>query len=86
MLLLVHKLAVWTKYLIFISVCMLTAGLEGEPTEEELKEVETQKLVGTPLGRLGKLSEVADLVVYLCSNEASYVSGTTVSIDGGKLR
>ena len=62
---------------------MLAAGLEGEPTEEELKEVEVQKLSGTPLGRLGKLSEVADLVVYLCSDEASYVSGTTVSIDGG---
>ena len=45
-----------------------------------------QKLAGTPLGRLGKLSEVADLVVYLCSNEASYVSGTIVSIDGGKRR
>ena len=65
---------------------MLAAGLEGEPTEEELKEVEVQKLSGSPLGRLGKLSEVADLVVYLCSDEASYVSGTTVSIDGGKIR
>ena len=41
-------------------------------------------LSGTPLGRLGKLSEVADLVVYLCSDEASYVSGTTVSVDGGR--
>ena len=48
--------------------------------------MEVQKPSGTPLGRLGKLSEVADLVVYLCSDEASYVSGTTVSIDGGKIR
>ena len=63
---------------------MLAAGLEGEPTEEELKEMEEQMLSGTPLGRLGKLSEVADLVVYLCSDEASYVSGTIVSIDGGR--
>ena len=63
---------------------MLAAGLEGEPTEEELKEMEVQMLSGTPLGRLGKLSEVADLVVYLCSDEASYVSGTTVSINGGR--
>ena len=70
----------------YLTFSMLAAGLEGEPTEKELKEVEVQKLLGTPLGRLGKLSEVADLVVYLCSDEASYVSGTTVSIDGGKLR
>ena len=69
----------------YLTFSMLAAGLEGEPTEEELKEVEVQKLSGTPLGRLGKLSEVAD-VVYLCSDEASYVSGTIVSIDGGKLR
>ena len=47
---------------------MLAAGLEGQPTEKELKEVEVQMLSGTPLGRLGKLSEVADLVVYLCSD------------------
>ena len=78
-----HLLIINTDNLTF---SVLASGLEGEPTEEELKEVEVQKLSGTPLGRLGKLSEVADLVVYLCSDEASYVSGTTVSIDGGKLR
>ena len=39
-----------------------------------------------PLGRSGKLSEVADLVVYLASDRASYLHGTTVNISGGKSR
>ena len=39
-----------------------------------------------PLGRSGKLSEVADLVVYLASDRASYLHGTTVNLSGGKSR
>lgn len=36
-----------------------------------------------PLGRFGKASEVAKLIVYLASEDASFVTGTAVSIDGG---
>ena len=39
-----------------------------------------------PLGRSGRLSEVADLVVYLASDRASYLHGTTVNLSGGKSR
>ena len=39
-----------------------------------------------PLGRSGKLSEGSDLVVYLASERASYLHGTTVNISGGKSR
>lgn len=39
-----------------------------------------------PLGRSGKLSEVADLCVYLASQRASYVHGVTVNVAGGKTR
>lgn len=39
-----------------------------------------------PLARAGKLSEVSDLVLYLSSNRASYVTGTTYNISGGKSR
>jgi 3-oxoacyl-[acyl-carrier protein] reductase len=37
----------------------------------------------TPLGRLAKPEEVAKLVAYLASDDASYVNGATVLIDGG---
>lgn len=40
----------------------------------------------TPLGRSGKLSEVADMCVYLASERASYVHGITVNVAGGKTR
>lgn len=40
----------------------------------------------TPLGRSGKLSEVADLVCYLGSEKASYIHGVTYNVAGGKTR
>jgi NAD(P)-dependent dehydrogenase (short-subunit alcohol dehydrogenase family) len=36
-----------------------------------------------PVGRLGKPDEIAHLVLYLCSAEAAFVTGSIVSIDGG---
>ena len=40
----------------------------------------------TPMGRSGKLSEVADLVNYFVSNRASYITGVTTNVAGGKSR
>ncbi|GCF94267.1 sorbitol-6-phosphate 2-dehydrogenase [Enterococcus florum] len=39
-----------------------------------------------PLGRDGKLSEVADLVAYFISERSSYIAGITVNVAGGKTR
>lgn len=36
-----------------------------------------------PFGRPAEVREVADVVVFLCSDRASYVSGTIISVDGG---
>lgn len=38
---------------------------------------------GIPLGRVGESEEAGDVIVFLCSSAASYVSGTAVNIDGG---
>ena len=40
----------------------------------------------TPLGRSGKLTEVADTVVFLASDRASYIHGVTYNVAGGKTR
>ena len=37
-----------------------------------------------PLHRLGKPQEVADLLLFLCANSASYISGSEIHIDGGQ--
>ena len=41
------------------------------------------ELSGLPFGRPGTAAEVADLVAFLASKRASYISGTVVTIDGG---
>jgi 3-oxoacyl-[acyl-carrier protein] reductase len=48
------------------------------PTEEDLATI--------PLGRLGRPSEIGDLVAFLCSERGSYVSGATIPVDGGLIR
>lgn len=40
----------------------------------------------TPLGRAGKLSEVANTVAFLASDRASYIHGVTLNVAGGKTR
>ena len=37
-----------------------------------------------PVGRLGKPEEVAGLIIYLCSNEAAFVNGANIAINGGQ--
>ena len=39
-----------------------------------------------PLGRDGKLNEVADLVAYFISKRSSYIDGVTINVAGGKTR
>lgn len=39
-----------------------------------------------PIGRMGKPEEVANLAVYLCSDEASFITGTDFPIDGGYIK
>ena len=49
------------------------------------QEVRAKVAAMTPLGREGKAEEVAKLVAYLGSDEASFVNGTNVDINGGIL-
>jgi len=49
------------------------------------KEVLDSKIVPQiPVGRLGKPEEVAGLVAYLCSDEAAFVTGANIAINGGQ--
>jgi NAD(P)-dependent dehydrogenase (short-subunit alcohol dehydrogenase family) len=42
-------------------------------------------LLRTPLGRIAEAEEIAGVAVFLASDEASYVTGTTIYADGGRL-
>jgi NAD(P)-dependent dehydrogenase (short-subunit alcohol dehydrogenase family) len=49
------------------------------------KEVLAQFAEGEPIGRLGTPEEVAAAVIWLCSDGASFVTGTILAVDGGRL-
>jgi NAD(P)-dependent dehydrogenase (short-subunit alcohol dehydrogenase family) len=52
---------------------------------EEGQGEELDKMLKTlvPMGRMGKAEEIADAVLWLCSSAASYVTGQSISVDGG---
>jgi 3-oxoacyl-[acyl-carrier protein] reductase len=58
------------------------AELAGKP----LEEVEKAAGAEVPAGRLGRPDEYGDLVAFLCSDRAAYITGAVVPIDGGLLR
>jgi len=58
-----------------------TEMIQGEiPTDPELKKNFFKTI---PAGRLGKPSEIADLVGFLVSDQAGYITGQTIGINGG---
>jgi NAD(P)-dependent dehydrogenase (short-subunit alcohol dehydrogenase family) len=52
---------------------------EGRNADDYYKEVSKD----IPLGRVGEAEEVADVITFLVSDAASYVTGTSVNLDGG---
>ena len=47
------------------------------------EEVTSSILAGTPLGRLGEPKDVAGAIRFLCSDEAAFITGVVLSVDGG---
>jgi len=59
-----------------------SAELAGHGRDETLASVGA----GRPIGRLAEVSEIADAIVFLCSERASYVAGAAWSVDGGTVQ
>lgn len=64
-----------------ITVNAVAPGFIETDMTQDLPEDELKKLV--PVGRFGKPVEVAAVVDFLCSDEAAYVTGEVISVNGG---
>lgn len=84
-----------TSYLVRDGItfnCVAPGGIyiEGTGFEDEKRQdpIAFERMVDQqyPLGRLGTPEEVASVVVFLCSDQASLVNGANITVDGGQSR
>ena len=63
----------------------LTSSVESEAQEsgKSFDDLMRDTITGIPMGRLGKPEEVGDLVAFLASDRASFLTGSSVVLDGG---
>jgi 3-oxoacyl-[acyl-carrier protein] reductase len=62
---------------------MLRQAGGPDATEDDQQRIRAGMAERTPLGRIGAPAEVAALVVWLLSEEASYLTGALYGVDGG---
>lgn len=69
-----------------ITVNAVAPGFIQTDMTDALPEEQKQALLATiPLGRLGQVDEIAAAVAFLCSDEAGYITGETLHVNGGMV-
>jgi NAD(P)-dependent dehydrogenase (short-subunit alcohol dehydrogenase family) len=58
---------------------MRTSKLTADP------EVRARMVRAVPMGRIGEVDEVANAILFLASDESSYITGSEIIVDGGYL-
>jgi NAD(P)-dependent dehydrogenase (short-subunit alcohol dehydrogenase family) len=71
-----------------VTVNAIAPGLIETPMTQQLVEKIQSSDQGIrsriPVGRLGTAADIGALAAFLCSEDASYITGTTTTIDGGR--
>lgn len=84
---LMRQLAIeWAQYNIRINT--VSPGLIRTPLSESLyreEEIHQKRRELVPLKRIGTSQEIANVVLFLCSAKASYITGQSILVDGGLL-
>ncbi len=60
--------------------------IRASETGESVDDVMSDMVENIPAGRMGDPKELGDLVAFLASERAAYITGTTIQIDGGFVR
>jgi 3-oxoacyl-[acyl-carrier protein] reductase len=69
-----------------ITVNTIAPGFIASSMTEELNDKQKEAILGkVPAGRLGTAEEVAATALFLASNEASYITGHTLNVNGGMV-
>ena len=63
------------------AVCpgLIDTSMNAEYSTEDLQNI----IDSTPINRIGKPKDVANLVAFLCSDEADFITGQIITVDGG---
>lgn len=74
----------WTRTERVAQMMATRAGAAGATTTAA--DVEAELVRNVPIGRLGEPAEIADVIVFLASERASFVAGTLLPVDGGVVQ
>ena len=59
-------------------------GSHAKPTKG-IKPITSLSRKGGPIGKIGKPEDIAYTALFLASNEANYITGQTITVDGGRV-
>ena len=59
--------------------------IKTKMTEELPEKLKEATIAAIPLGRMGEVKDISNVVRFLCSNDASYITGNIIRVDGGML-
>ena len=71
-----------------VRVCAIGPGVSETPLTESLlasKKALDEQLARIPMGRLGQPEDIAEVAAFLASDDAAYVTGATLIVDGGEM-
>ena len=65
--------------------CLAPGYISTEMTDKLSEDAKENLLKQIPLNRIGSPSDISNAVLFLCANETSYITGQTITIDGGMV-
>jgi acetoacetyl-CoA reductase/3-oxoacyl-[acyl-carrier protein] reductase len=53
--------------------------------KEIISKAGLKKIDNIPIGRIAEMDEISEVIIFLCENKSSYITGQTININGGML-